>query len=149
MNKPMNGLQARAVKRILAFFRNHIISYDPSKYEITHEEAPIDGCPLWSVSVRVRRTDCDPYSPRAVICGDGRFFAFSAAIAEFVDGFASQGHVPLFGYLLHWMDLLQNQRHLEASAIQRLHKLFEENGSNWRNAGAFAATLSTEQTTAA
>ena len=85
----------------------------------------------------------------AVICGDGRFFAFSAAIAEFVDGFASQGHVPLFGYLLHWMDLLQNQRHLEASAIQRLHKLFEENGSNWRNAGAFAATLSTEQTTAA
>src|SRR4051812_10983104 len=60
----------------------------------------------------------------ALIYGNGSFFAFSAAIAEFVDGFASEGRVPPFGYLLHWMDLLQNQRKLTVPAIQQLRTIF-------------------------
>src|SRR5207237_1186936 len=67
---------------------------------------------------------------------------FSPAVAEFVDGFASEGRVPPFGYLLHWMDLLQNQRKLAAPAIRQLHRIFYDTGGNWRNAGALAATLS-------
>src|SRR5207248_1370403 len=78
----------------------------------------------------------------ALIYANGKFFAFSAAIAEFVDGFASEGRVPAFGYLLHWMDLLQNQRKLTVPAVQQLRTLFYETGGNWRMAGAFAAALS-------
>src|SRR5438105_2410906 len=60
----------------------------------------------------------------ALIHADGRFFAFSPAIAEFVFGFASEGRVPPFGYLLHWMDFLQNQRKLASPAIQQLQRIF-------------------------
>lgn len=78
----------------------------------------------------------------ALVDADNRTFAFSEATAEFIEGFASQGRVVAFGYLLHWMDLLQNQRRLTTPAIQRLQRIFAEAGSNWRFAGAFAATLS-------
>jgi hypothetical protein len=78
----------------------------------------------------------------ALVDADNRTFAFSEATAEFIEGFASQGRLVAFGYLLHWMDLLQNQRKLTSPAILRLQRIFAEAGSNWRFAGAFAATLS-------
>jgi hypothetical protein len=78
----------------------------------------------------------------ALVDADNRTFAFSEATAEFIEGFASQGRLVAFGYLLHWMDLLQNQRRLTTPAIQRLHRIFGEAGSNWRFAGTFTATLS-------
>ena len=76
----------------------------------------------------------------AIIYGDGRCFAFNEAIAEFVDGFAGQGRLVPFGYLLHWIDLLQNHRGI--AKADRLRAISVETGSNWRNAGAFAATQS-------
>jgi len=80
-------------------------------------------------------------SEDALVLADGRLFAFTEGIAEFVDGFASQGPEIPFGYLLHWMDLVQNCRSLPVQAVQRLSAAFKETGSQWRFAGAFAATL--------
>jgi hypothetical protein len=80
----------------------------------------------------------------ALVHVDGRLFAFNEAIATFVDGFASQGRAIPFGYLLHWMDLLLNQRQLRVPAIHQLRMIFLQTSGNWRNAGAFAATMSDE-----
>ena len=77
----------------------------------------------------------------ALVNADGRFFAFTEAIAEFLEGFDSGGRVLPFSFLLHWMDLLQNQRSLDAPEIRRLRALFYETGGNWRCAGAFCASL--------
>jgi MoxR-vWA-beta-propeller ternary system domain bpX1 len=78
----------------------------------------------------------------ALIDEQNRPFAFTEAIAEFVDGFASGGRVIPFGYLLHWMDLFQNRRSSTASAVVRLHKIVAEKIRDWRFAGALAAALS-------
>jgi len=75
----------------------------------------------------------------ALVYGDGRFFAFNEAMAEFIDGYAAQGRAIPFGYLLQWMDLLQNLRQIPGA--RRLQIAFYETGGNWRFGGAFAAAL--------
>jgi hypothetical protein len=75
----------------------------------------------------------------ALVDASNRTFAFSEQIAEFLEGFASEGRVVAFHYLLHWVDLLTVERATTTPSIQQLQKVFANTGRNWRFAGALAA----------
>lgn len=72
----MNKSQERAVNRVLNYWKQ-AFNYDASVYEITHEVTPMDYRML-SLTVKVRRTDCEEGSPRAVFCADGGHFIIGA-----------------------------------------------------------------------
>lgn len=71
---------------------------------------------------------------------DGRTFAFSESIAQFVEGFASVRPLIPFIHLVHLMELLSGA----SARIPRLswiHQTMRESGLSYRNAGALAAVL--------
>ena len=65
----VNKSQERAINRVLSYYKD---SCREDVYAITHE---IKSGPYFiSLTVRADRTDCEPYSPRAVLCNDGGYF---------------------------------------------------------------------------
>lgn len=79
-----------------------------------------------------------------LLLANGEVFAGSKALAQFLDGFGSQQALAAFGIVLLWVDLFLNPRCLKDAQVTRLEKLFISGGSNWRNAGVFAALLCQE-----
>lgn len=71
----MNTRQERAMNRILYYYKTYVVGHHPEVYQITHEVKPLsEASKTLSMTVRVKRIDCEPYSPRAVLCGDGGHF---------------------------------------------------------------------------
>lgn len=68
----INKQQQRAIDRVLAYYKRHVIGAQESVYSMEHQIE--HGAWHISLVVRVTRTDCDPYSPRAVFCNDGGHF---------------------------------------------------------------------------
>lgn len=78
----------------------------------------------------------------ALVLPNGRLVAFNERVAEFLEGFATEGRIVSFCHVLHWLDLLQNLRDLEQPQVRRVAEIFGSAGDDWRNAGALAAVLS-------
>jgi hypothetical protein len=80
----------------------------------------------------------------ALVYADGRFFAFSEAVAFFLEGFGSECRLIHFAHIIHLIDLVLDTRHLNTPEITRLRHLFFGTGGYWRNAGALAGVLCRE-----
>lgn len=68
-----NISQIRAINRILKFWEDGI-KYSLGVAKLTWELEPINDFRLLSLVCRVERTDCEPYSARAILCQDGGHF---------------------------------------------------------------------------
>jgi hypothetical protein len=77
----------------------------------------------------------------AVETGDGKTFAFAVEIIHFLEGFAAQGRLIHFAFLLHLLALLRPTRIRPPSPPSLLSEAFSSPGRNVRNAGAFCALL--------
>jgi hypothetical protein len=73
METKINKSQQRAIDRIMRFYENSV-SYDKGNYHISSEIVPLGFETHLNMTVKVKRIDCDQYSPRAIICGDGGHF---------------------------------------------------------------------------
>jgi len=68
----MTPSQTASLSRILKLYASTSTECQPDVYTMSHQTE--DWGSFVSVTVKVERTDCEPFSPRAVLCADGGHF---------------------------------------------------------------------------